>query len=86
VPLWHQGQAPEHPEEQERDLLHRQSQVSSNQRGRTVLWLRFAGTEVIWRLLLHQVCNQLRKGLRAIRCLSNSLGRTWLADSAAAKL
>ena len=21
-----------------------------------MLWLRFAGTEVIWRLLLHQVC------------------------------
>jgi hypothetical protein len=26
VPLWHQGEAPEHPEEQGRDLPHRQSQ------------------------------------------------------------
>jgi hypothetical protein len=40
VPLWHQGQAPEHPEEQERDLPHRQSQYPVTRGDAQCFWLR----------------------------------------------
>lgn len=52
VPLWHQGQAPEHPEEQERDLPHRQSQYPVTRGdaqcfGYARWYLRNTNTEVV---------------------------------------
>ena len=52
VPLWHQGQAPEHPEEQERDLPHRQSQYLVTRGDARCFgyehgYLRNANTEVV---------------------------------------
>ena len=54
VPLWHQGQAPEHPEEQGRDLPHRQSQYPATRGdaqcfGYEQGYLRNANTEVVFR-------------------------------------